>query len=113
MPHSFTIPKKRPPVSPGEVLEEEFRKPLGLTQKQLAEALAMDRPALNMIVNGRRRITPETALRLSIVLGTSAEFWLNAQMINDLYEVQNSQAAGRLKKRLKPIRGAQSLGRSA
>jgi addiction module HigA family antidote len=113
MPHNFTIPKNRRPVSPGEMLDEEFRKPLGLTQKQLAEALGIDRPALNMIVNGRRRITPETAMRLSIVLGTSADFWLNAQMINDLYEVQHSEAADRLKKRLKPLRKAQSLGRTA
>jgi addiction module HigA family antidote len=94
-------------------LEREFRKALGLTQKQLADALGIDRPSLNMIVNERRRITPEMAVRLSIVLGTSAEFWLNGQMINDLYEVQHSETAARLRKQLKPLRKAHSLRRTA
>lgn len=113
MPNNFVIPTNRRPISPGQILEREFRKALGLTQKQLADALGIDRPSLNMIVNERRRITPEMAVRLSIVLGTSAEFWLNGQMINDLYEVQHSETAARLRKQLKPLRKAHSLRRTA
>jgi addiction module HigA family antidote len=107
MPHNFTVPTNRRPVSPGELLHEEFIVPLGLTQQEFADALGIDRPALNMIVNGKRRITPEMAIRLSIVLGTTPEFWLNAQMINDLYEARHSEHAAALKKRLKPLRRRQ------
>src|ERR1700674_135279 len=107
MPHDFVVPTNRRPISPGQILEKEFRKPLGLTQQQLADALHIDRPALNMIINGKRRITPEMAIRLSIVLGTTPEFWLNAQMINDLYDARHSEQVAVLKKELKPLRKRQ------
>jgi len=107
MPHNFTIPTHRRPVSPGEMLHEDFIAPLDLTQQEFAEALHIDRPALNMIINGKRRITPEMAIRLSIVLGTTPEFWLNAQMINDLYDARHSEQVAVLKKELKPLRKRQ------
>jgi addiction module HigA family antidote len=97
------IPKFRPPTSPGEILEEEFRKELGLTQQQFADALGIDRPTYNMIVKGRRRITPDMAVRLSIVLGVSPQTWLNLQMSVDLYEAKHSPRAARLRKALKPL----------
>jgi addiction module HigA family antidote len=89
------------------MLHEDFIAPLGLTQQEFAEALGIDRPALNMIVNGRRRITPDMAIRLSIVLGTTPDYWLNSQMITDLYEALHSEHAAALKKALKPLKKPQ------
>jgi addiction module HigA family antidote len=75
------IPTNRPPTTPGEVITEEFLKPLDITQQALADAVKMSRVGVNAILNGRRAITPHTALRLERVLGPSAQFWLNLQMI--------------------------------
>src|SRR5260370_16919310 len=82
------IPTDRMPTSPGEMLLEEFIKPLGLTQGALAEKLGMSRVAVNEIVNGRRGVTPATALRLARAFGTTPEFWLNGQLAVDLYKPQ-------------------------
>ncbi len=103
MSREMRIPKYRPPTRPGEILEEDFRKELGLTQQQFADALGIDRPAYNMIVKGRRRITPDMAVRLSIVLGVSPQTWLNLQMSVDLYEAKLSPRVAVLRKALKPL----------
>ena len=66
------------PTSPGEILDEEFLKPLNMTQKQLADHLGCDVKVINRIVNGRASITAEMAVRLASALGTSPEFWLKA-----------------------------------
>ncbi|MBC5809957.1 MAG: HigA family addiction module antidote protein [Candidatus Eremiobacteraeota bacterium] len=89
------------------MLNKEFIKPLGMTQQAFADVLGIDRPALNMIINGRRRISPEMAVRLSIVLGTTPDFWLNGQMICDLYETRRSPLVARLRKQLRPLRKRQ------
>jgi len=103
MTREIRIPRHRPPTGPGEILEEEFRKELGLTQEQFANALGIDRPAYNMIIKGRRRITPAMAVRLAIVLGVSPQTWLNLQMSVDLYEAQHSARTAVLRKKLKPL----------
>lgn len=72
------------PVHPGEVLREDFLKPLGMSQYALAEALAVPEMRISAIVNGKRAITPDTALRLGRFFGTSAEFWLGMQTSYDL-----------------------------
>jgi len=72
------------PLHPGEVLLEEFLIPLDISQHKLALSMRVAQQKINDIVRGRRGITPDTALRLSIVLGTSAEFWLNLQSDYDL-----------------------------
>lgn len=77
----------RPPTSPGEILREEFLKPLGLTQKRLAEHVNCDVKVINRIVNGRSAVTAEMAVRLGAAFGISAEFWLNSQRAVDLYRV--------------------------
>jgi addiction module HigA family antidote len=79
----FTV--EREPTSPGEILDEEFLKPLRITQKQLADHLGCDVKVINRIVNHRTSITAETAVRLASALGTSPEFWLNAQQAVDLF----------------------------
>ena len=77
--------RDRDPTSPGEILAEEFLRPLGMPQRQLAEHLGCDIKVVNRIVNGRSRVTPEMALRLGASFRTSPEFWLNAQVAVDLY----------------------------
>jgi len=76
--------RKREPTTPGEILRHEFLKPLGLTQRQLAEHLGCEVKAINRIVNGRTRLTPEMALKLGAAFRTSPEFWLNAQKAQDV-----------------------------
>jgi addiction module HigA family antidote len=85
-PHrTIPIPTHQPPTSIGEMLEEEFRKPLGLTQAEFAEKLGIDRVRYSSLANGRRALSLDTAQRLSRVLGTSVEFWLNLQHVTDVY----------------------------
>lgn len=97
------IPTHRPPTHPGEILLEDFLKPLGLTQTRLAELIGVHYPRVNEIVNGKRGITPDTALRLSRLFGTTPEFWLNGQLDCDLYAAIHSRQA-RERKRIKPLR---------
>jgi len=87
------LPRKRPPTHPGEMLLEEFVKPLELTQTELARRLGVSYPRLNEIIKGRRSVTPDTALRLSRVLGMSADFWLGLQQDWDLWHAMNSPKA--------------------
>lgn len=87
------IPTHRPPTTPGEVLLEEFLKPHGLTQVQLAAAIGVSYPRVNEIIQGKRAMTPDTALRLERLFGASAQFWLNLQLTIDLYEAQHSPDA--------------------
>lgn len=96
------LPRKRPPTHPGEMLFEEFVKPLGLTQTELARRLDVSYPRLNEIIKGRRSVTPNTALRLSHVIGMSADFWLGLQQDWDLWHAMNSREAKEIT-RLKPI----------
>ncbi len=97
------LPKNRPPAHPGEMLLEEFVKPLALTQTELARRLGISYQRLNEIIKGRRSVTPDTALRLSQVLGMSADFWLGLQQDWDLWHMIHSPAAKEIS-RLKPIR---------
>lgn len=76
--------RNRPPTTPGEILREEFLVPLGMTQRELASHLGCDIKVINRIVNGRSRVTAEMALKLAAALGTTPEFWLNAQRAVDL-----------------------------
>jgi len=73
-----------PPVHPGEILLEEFLQPLGVSQYQLAKAIDVPARRINEIVHGQRRITADTALRLSRYFGTSERFWVNLQARYDL-----------------------------
>ncbi len=82
-----------PPVHPGEILSEEFLKPLGLTMNQLALALRVPANRINAIVAGDRGITADTALRLGRYFGTSAQFWINLQARFDLESTKDKLAA--------------------
>ena len=75
----------RPPTTPGEILGEEFLKPLGLTQKQLADHIGCDVKVINRIVNNKTSVTAGMAVKLASAFNTSPQFWLNAQQALDIY----------------------------
>jgi addiction module HigA family antidote len=83
------MPNTRRPTGPGEILAEEFLKPLGMTQKHLADHLGCDIKAVNRLVNGRTALSAEMALKLGAAFRTTAEFWLNAQKAVELFEARN------------------------
>jgi addiction module HigA family antidote len=85
------VPTHRAPTHPGEMLLEEFLNPMGLTQRDLAEAIGVPYQRVNEIVRGRRGVTPSTALRLEKYLGMSAGFWMNLQLRWDLYQAQQRE----------------------
>jgi antitoxin HigA-1 len=81
---------KRKPVSVGEILNEEFLTPLGLTQGQLAQAMGVSRKHVNELCVSKRSVTADTALMLARVFGNSADFWLNVQRRSDLWAAMNA-----------------------
>jgi addiction module HigA family antidote len=98
----FRMPKNRPPTHPGEMLVEEFLKPLGMTQVELANRIGVPFQRVNQIVNRRRAMSPDTALRLGRLFGTTPGFWLSLQQRWDLYEASRSVEAREIV-RIKPM----------
>lgn len=92
------VPTHRPPTHPGKLLKEEFLIPLGITQSELAREIGVTFARINELINGKRGITPDTALRLERFLGTTAQFWLNAQQAWDLYHAMHSPGARKIEK---------------
>ena len=86
------IPTHGTPTHPGEMLLEEFLRPMGFTQRELSIAIRVPYQRVNEIINGRRRITPSTALRLAKYFGVSPDFWMNIQLRWDLYFAKQSEA---------------------
>ncbi|TVQ99464.1 MAG: addiction module antidote protein, HigA family [Desulfovibrionales bacterium] len=84
--------KKIPPVHPGEILEEEFLKPLAISQNRLGRDLAVSPRRINEIIHGKRAVTADTALRLSRYFGNSASFWLGLQMDYELDVAEDALA---------------------
>ena len=82
---------------------EEFLKPLGMTQAELAQRIRVPYVRVNELVNGKRRVTPSTALRLAKAFGTSPEFWLNGQLALDLYRAINDEEEIEEVERIEPI----------
>ena len=102
------IPTHREPTHPGEMLREEFLKPMNISQRDLANAIHVPYQRVNELVNKKRGVTPSTALRLSKFFGVSADFWLNLQIRWDLF---NAQAAEQ--KELDSIKGFQDVQKMA
>lgn len=82
------IPKNREPSHPGEILLEEFLKPVGMTQVELARQMGVPIQRINTLINAKRDMTAETAILLSKVFKNSPEFWMNLQVACDLYEAR-------------------------
>ena len=89
---------KRKPTTPGEILSEEFLRPMNLTQKQLADHVDCDIKVINRIVNERTSLTPEMAIKLAGAFDMTPEFWLNAQQAVDIYRAER-----KTRKRPKPL----------
>ena len=88
------------PIHPGEILLEEFLKPMGVSQYRLAKDISVDARRINAIVHGERAITPDTALRLARFFGMSERFWMNLQARYDL-EVEKDRLADRLEEEVR------------
>lgn len=96
------LPADLPPTHPGEMLLEEFLKPLGISQSAFAIRLGVSFPRLNEVVRGKRSVTPDTALRLARVTGMSADFWLGLQSDWDLWHALRTADAALIAK-LSPL----------
>ncbi|UCC40354.1 MAG: HigA family addiction module antidote protein [Candidatus Aminicenantes bacterium] len=90
---------KMPPIHPGEVLLEEFLKPMSISQYRLAKDISVPPRRINEIVHGKRAVTADTALRLSQYFGTSERFWMNLQIRYDL-EIEKDRLGDRLSKEI-------------
>ena len=97
--------KKIPPIHPGEILLEEFLKPLEISQNKLGRELGVSPRRINEIVHGKKSVTADTALRLSIFFGNSASFWLGLQMDFDL-DVAQDTSLDKIKKEVQNIAAA-------
>jgi antitoxin HigA-1 len=94
--------RKPPPVHPGEILQEEFLSPLGISPSRLAKETSVPPRRINEIVRGSRAIRADTALRLSRYFGTSERFWLNLQARYDL-EIEKDRLGNRLQREVKVL----------
>lgn len=92
------LPANRPPFHPGVMLLEEFLQPLGMTQTELAKRIGVSYVRVNELVNGKRGITPDTALRLGRLFGTGPEVWLNDQLGWDMWHALHSPAMAEIEK---------------
>ena len=96
------VPNNRRPAHPGELLKRLFLDPLDMTQRELAERLAVPYKRVNSLVNGRRSVTAETALLLARLFDTTPEYWMNMQAGYDLWEAQQGESRDKLE-RVEPI----------
>jgi antitoxin HigA-1 len=94
--------RKMKPVHPGEVLMEDFLKPMGISQYRLAKEISVSARRINEIVHGTRSVTADTALRLGRYFGTSARFWMNIQSHFDL-EVERDRIGRRLDREVRAL----------
>jgi len=92
--------KRLQPIHPGEILREEFLEPMGISQYRLAKDISVDPRRINAIIQGKRAVTADTALRLARYFDTSERFWLNLQAQYDL-EVERDELGSRLEKEVK------------
>jgi len=98
---------ERKPISVGEILNQEFLAPLGITQGALANAMGVPRKQANELCNGRRAVTADTALMLARAFGNTPDFWLNVQRRNDLWEALHSPPRRKRIERARRVRAAE------
>jgi len=95
-------PTNRPPIHPGEILLEEFMKPYSMTQTEIAQRIGVSRKHISEVVNSRKGISTDMALRLSKLFGTSPELWLNGQIAWDVWHAMRGERAIKLEK-IEPV----------
>lgn len=100
------IPTHRAPTHPGEMLLEEFLKPMNITQRELADLVQIPYQRINETINGKRGITPSTAVRLAKAFEMSEDFWLNLQLRWDLYRAK--QKENKILQSIRPLRETHS-----
>ena len=100
------IPTHREPTHPGEMLLEEFLKPMGISQRELSDLLQVPYKRINEIINRKRGITPSTALRLAKAFDMSDDFWLNLQLRWDIYRAKQKEK--NVLQSIKPLRQTRS-----
>lgn len=86
------VPTNRMPTHPGEMLREEFLIPMSITQRELAKSIRVPYQRVNELINGKRGVTPSTALRLAKFFGNTPGFWMNLQLRWDLHRAQQVEA---------------------
>lgn len=92
------VPTHRPPTHPGEMLAEEFLRPLGISQTDFAHRIGVSFQRINTLVRGKRGVTPDTALRLAKATGMSPDFWMNLQLRWDLWQAMHGPGAKEIEK---------------
>ena len=97
--------RKHAPIHPGEILSEEFLKPLMLSQYRLAKSIFVPPRRINEIVHGKRAVSADTALRLSRYFGTTAKFWMNLQAQYDI-DLETEKSGRQIESRIKPFEKA-------
>ncbi|RII83349.1 HigA family addiction module antitoxin [Neopusillimonas maritima] len=102
MVEALKIPAHQP-TSVGTMLKKEFLEPLGITQGELAKAMGVGRKTVNELCGGRRGITADTAFLLAKVLGTTPDFWLNLQVINDMWLAKHNEVLAHKIEQAKPL----------
>ena len=102
MTEALKIPAHQP-TRVGTMLKEEFLAPLGITQGELAKSMGVGHKTVNELCGNRRGVTAETALLLAKVLGTTAAFWLNLQLVNDLWLAEHNEVLAEKLKRARPL----------
>lgn len=100
------IPTDRPAIHPGEILREEFLADYGWTQQQLADRLGISFRRVNEILNEKRPVTMDTALRLGRLFDQTPDFWLNLQLAYDLWHALHGELAKTVEREVQPIRAA-------
>ena len=102
------MPKQRPPTSPGTMLEEEFLRPLGISQTELAKRLCVPFQRINRVMNQRQAITPDTAMRLARFFGNGPDYWLYLQLKWDLWHAMQTKNA-KVIQTIRPVKYSQAM----
>lgn len=97
------IPEKGVTPHPGEMLSEEFLKPMGITQVAFATHIGMDTASLSAIINGKRNLSPATAMKIALALNMSPEFWINLQAMYDLTKAREEMRKKKGLPKIKPM----------
>ncbi|MHB8231172.1 MAG: HigA family addiction module antitoxin [Vulcanimicrobiaceae bacterium] len=97
------LSKKNRPLTPGEIIREEYLEPLNITQQRLATAMGVSFQRVNELLNGKRGVTVDTALRLGRVFRTSPELWLNVQRAVDLWDAVYGAGSKNIERKTKPL----------